>query len=143
MSTAQERRRHPRLPLHLNIAKLIDFKCEGLDAAIPGVLVDLSAGGLAMICFALPAVAQTVTFRLSLPGLVNANVHGRVVRAIKKGETYRVAVEFTEFQSQWAHLVEKLAKSHQICEQRWNEGDRTHCPSECAYHKAFPKEVEA
>lgn len=143
MSATQERRRHPRLPLHLNVAKLIDFKCEGLDAAIPGVLVDLSAGGLSMICFALPQVSQTVTFRLALPGLVNANVHGKVIRAVQKGQTYRVAVEFTEFQEKWSHMVEKLAKSLHSCEQRWNEGDRNHCPSECAYHKAFPKEVEA
>src|SRR5688572_11225451 len=119
MSTAhtQERRRHPRLPLHISVVKMVDFECEGLSQ--PAVLVDLSAGGLSMICFALPPMSQKVTFRLSLPGLVNAKVHGRVVRAHRKGETYRVAVEFTEFQEQWAHLVAKLVKSLQICQERW------------------------
>jgi len=132
-----ERRKHPRLPLHVSVAKLVDFQCEGLTQ--PAILVDLSAGGLSMICFSMPPMSQKVTFRLALPGLVNANVHGKVVRVHRKGETYRVAVEFTEFQSTWAHLVEKLVKSLASCEERWNQGDRAHCPKECAYHKAFPK----
>ncbi len=139
MSTTptHERRKHPRLPLHVSVAKMVDFQCEGLTQ--PAILVDLSAGGLSMICFAMPPMSQKVTFRLALPGLVNANVHGKVVRVHRKGETYRVAVEFTEFQQPWSHLVEKLAKSLAQCQERWDQGDRTHCPKECAYHKAFPK----
>jgi hypothetical protein len=73
----QERRRHPRLPLHLSVAKLVDFQVDGLDVTAPAVLVDLSASGLAMICFALPALSQQVTFKLKLPGFVNAQVHGK------------------------------------------------------------------
>src|SRR5579864_6408267 len=98
MTNLQERRRHPRLPLHLSVAKLVDFKCEGLDQPAPAILVDLSAGGLSMICFALPSLSKNVTFRLELPGLVNAQMHGRVVRAHRKGDTYHVAIAFTEFQ---------------------------------------------
>src|SRR5947209_4382577 len=105
MGTSQERRRHPRLPLHLSVAKLVDFKFDGLDKPSPAVLVDLSAGGLSMICFALPQLSKTVTFRLDLPGLVNAKIQGRVVRAHRKGETYQVGIAFTEFQEQWAQLV--------------------------------------
>ena len=41
-----ERRRHPRLPMHLSIAKMVDFQCDGLEQPAPAVLVDLSAGGL-------------------------------------------------------------------------------------------------
>src|SRR5229473_1744558 len=104
MTDVDDRRKHPRLPLHMGVAKLVDFKCDGLDQAAPAVLVDLSAGGLSMICFALPHVAKNVTFRLELPGLVNAQVHGRVVRAHRKGDTYQVAIAFTEFQEEWAHL---------------------------------------
>lgn len=138
-SHAQERRKHPRLPLHLSVAKMVEFECDGLEQ--PAVLVDLSAGGLSMICFAMPPTSQNVKFRMALPGLANANVHGRVVRVLKKGETYRVAVEFTELQSQWAHMVEKLVKSQIACQERWDQGDRLHCPKECAFHKAFPREV--
>jgi hypothetical protein len=135
-----ERRKHPRLPLHLSVAKLVDFQIEGLDGTAPAVMVDLSAGGLAMICFAMPPMAQKVTFRLKFPGLVNAQVHGKVVRVHRKGETYHVAVEFTEFREEWAHMISKLVKSHDSCQDRWNQGDRAHCPKECAYHKAFPRE---
>src|SRR5579864_488741 len=102
MTQGLERRKHPRLPLHLSVAKLVDFKCDGLDQASPAILVDLSAGGLSMICFALPQLSKNVTFRLDLPGLVNAKVQGRVVRAHRKGDTYQVAIAFTEFQDQWA-----------------------------------------
>jgi len=137
---AEERRKHPRLPLHLSVAKLIDFNCEGFDQPSPAVLIDLSAGGLSMICFSLPKMAQRVTFQLKLPKLVSAQLHGRVVRVQRKGETYRVAVEFTEFREEWAHMIGKLAKSYTECQERWNQGERKHCPKECAYHKAFPKE---
>jgi hypothetical protein len=140
MTQAQERRKHPRLPLHLSVAKLVDFKSEGLEGTAPAVLVDLSAGGLSMICFALPPMSQNVMFRLNLPGIVNAQVHGRVVRVLRKGETYHMAVEFTELRKEWASMIGKLFASYQSCQERWEQGDRKHCPKECAYHKAFPRE---
>lgn len=140
MSTIQERRRHPRLPVHLSVTKLIDFKCEGDDQSIPAVLVDLSAGGLSMVAFALPRLTQKVTFRLDIPGLVSAQLHGHVVRAQRKGETFQVAVAFDEFKEQWAGMINKLITSAKDCEDRWNQGDRKHCPKDCAYHTIFPRE---
>ena len=143
MTQTQERRRHPRLPMHLSVAKLVDFKCDGLDATAPAILVDLSAGGLAMICFALPQIAKNITFKLSLPGLVNAQVHGKIVRATRKGDTYNVAVEFTEFQEQWAHLVSKLVKAYNVCEERLTQGDRRFCLKDCAFFSLCEKEEKA
>src|SRR5689334_10463698 len=119
----EERRQHPRLPLHLSVAKLVDFQCDGLDMAAPAVLVDLSAGGLSMIAFALPPLTKQVTCKLELPGLVNAQLHGRIVRALKKGETYQVAVAFSEFKEEWARLVAKLVKAYEACEDRLAQGD--------------------
>ena len=143
MSHTQERRKHPRLPLHLSVAKLVDFKCDGLDQASPAILVDLSAGGLSMICFALPQLSKNVTFRLDLPGLVNAKVQGRVVRAHRKGDTYQVAIAFTEFQDQWAHLVAKLVKAYNVCEERLTQGDRHFCFRECAFFPLCQKDEKA
>ena len=143
MTKLEARRKHPRLPLHLSVAKLVDFKCDGTDQPLPAVLVDLSAGGLSMIAFALPQLAQQVTFRLHLPGLVNAQVHGRVVRAHRKGDTYQVAIAFTEFQDQWAHLVAKLVKAYQICEDRLSQGDRRFCFHDCAFFALCQKEEKA
>src|SRR5688572_2826499 len=105
MTHVQERRRHPRLPLHLSVAKMVDFKIEGLDTPAPAVIVDLSAGGLSMICFALPQMSKYIRFRLDLPGFVKAQVQGRIVRAHRKGETYLVAIAFTEFQEQWSNMI--------------------------------------
>jgi len=143
MKQQPERRRHPRLPLHLSVAKLVDFKCDGLEHPAPAVLVDLSAGGLAMICFALPAMAKDLTFRLSLPGLVNAKIKGKIVRARRKGETYQVAIEFTELQDKWAHLVTKLTKAYMACEERLQQGDRHFCFKECAFFPLCQKEEKA
>jgi hypothetical protein len=143
MKQSTERRRHPRLPLHLSVAKLVDFKCDGLQHPAPAVLVDLSAGGLSMICFALPAMAKDLTFRLSLPGLVNAKLKGKIVRARRKGETYQVAIEFTEFQDKWGHLVGKLAKAHLACEERLQQGDRHFCFKDCAFFAMCQKEEKA
>lgn len=143
MTQAHERRKHPRLPLHLSVAKLVDFQCDGLGQPSPAVLVDISAGGLSMVCFVLPTLSQRVTFRLELPGLVNAQVHGRVVRAHRKGETYQVAIAFTEFQEQWAHLVEKLIKAYNACEDRLTQGDRRFCFRECAFFTLCQKDEKA
>jgi len=143
MKPVQERRKHPRLPMHLSVAKLVDFRFDELDQPSPAVLVDLSAGGLAMICFALPHLAKTVTFRLELPGVVNAQVHGRVVRAHRKGDTYQVAIAFTEFQEQWAHLVQKLVKAYDACEDRLTQGDRRFCFRECSFFSLCQKDEKA
>src|SRR5450631_4438638 len=112
MTKTQERRKHPRLPLHLSVAKLVDFKCDGLEQPAPAILVDLSAGGLSMIAFALPNLTKNVTFKLELPGLVNAQLHGKIIRAYKKGETYQVAIAFSEFKTEWAGLVTKLVRAY-------------------------------
>jgi hypothetical protein len=143
MKQQEERRRHPRLPLHLSVAKLVDFKFDGLDTPAPAVLVDLSAGGLAMICFALPPQANELTFRMSLPGLVNAKLKGKIVRAKRKGETYHVGIEFTEFQDKWAHMIGKLAKAFNVCEERLQQGDRHFCFRECAFFPLCQKEEKA
>lgn len=144
MSThAHERRKHPRLPMHLSIAKMVDFQCDGLEAPAPAVLVDLSAGGLAMVCFGLPHLAKNVTFKMDLPGLVSANIHGEIVRATRKGESYQVGVKFTEFQHQWAHLVEKLAKAYQHCEDRLQQGDRRFCVKDCSFFSLCQKDEKA
>ena len=143
MTSVQERRKHPRLPLHLSVAKLVDFKCDGLDLPAPAILVDLSAGGLSMIAFALPQLTKNVTFRLELPGLVNAQLHGRIIRAIKKGETYQVAVAFSEFKDEWARLVTKLVKAYNACEERLAQGDRRFCFKRCAFFALCQKEEKA
>jgi hypothetical protein len=124
----------------LSVAKLVDFKCDGLDQPAPAILVDLSAGGLSMVAFALPRITQNVTFKLELPGLVNAQLHGRIVRASKKGETYHIAVAFKEFQAQWANLVEKLVKAYYVCEDRLAQGDRRFCYKPCAFFALCQKE---
>jgi hypothetical protein len=139
----EDRRRHPRLPLHLSVAKLVDFKFDGLDQTAPAVLVDLSAGGLSMICFAMPAMARDLTFSMSLPGLVNAKLKGKIVRARRKGETYQVAIEFSEFQEKWAHMISKLAKAYSACEERLIQGDRHFCFKECAFFALCAKEEKA
>jgi hypothetical protein len=138
-----ERRRHPRLPLHLSVAKLVDFSFDGLEQTAPAVLVDLSAGGLAMICFTMPAMAKDLTFRMTLPGLVNAKLRGKIIRARRKGETYQVAIEFTEFQDKWANLISKLAKAFSVCEERLTQGDRHFCFKDCAFFALCAKEEKA
>jgi len=143
MTQVHERRKHPRLPLHLSVAKLVDFKCDGLDQPAPAILVDISAGGLAMIAFALPNLTKNVTFRLELPGLVNAQLHGKIVRAIKKGETYQVAIAFTEFKEEWARLVAKLANAYNECDDRLAQGDRRFCFKRCAFFSLCQKEEKA
>ncbi|OGR90932.1 MAG: hypothetical protein A2992_04040 [Elusimicrobia bacterium RIFCSPLOWO2_01_FULL_59_12] len=143
MKRPPERRRHPRLPLHLSVAKLVDFKFDGMDQPAPAVLVDLSAGGLSMICFTPPQVTQDLTFRMSLPGLVSAKLKGKIIRARRKGETYQVGIVFTEFQDKWAHLIGKLAKAHIACENRLQQGDRHFCFRECAFWPLCQKEEKA
>ena len=138
-----ERRKHPRLPLHLSVAKLVDFQCDGLDQPAPAILVDLSAGGLSMIAFALPHLTKNVTFKLELPGLVNAQLHGKIVRAHKKGETYQVAIAFTEFKEEWAGLVTKLFKAYYFCEDRLSQGDRRFCFKACAFFALCQKDEKA
>jgi hypothetical protein len=140
MSQGRERRHHPRLPLHLSIAKLIDYHSEGLIQPAPAVLVDLSAGGLSMICFVLPKVAEQVTFKLELPGLLNAEVHGKVVRVLQKGETYQVAIAFTEAQDRWAEVVETLSHSYQQCEDRLSKGERRFCFGDCGFFSLCQKD---
>ncbi len=140
MTRALERRKHPRLPLHLSVAKLVDFQCDGLEMPAPAILVDLSAGGLSMIAFALPQLTKNVTFRLDLPGFVNAQLHGKIVRAHKKGETYQVAVAFSEFKAEWSGLVSKLVKAYDECEERLAQGDRRFCFKKCAFFSLCQKE---
>jgi hypothetical protein len=93
-----------------------------------------------MIAFALPNLTKNVTFKLELPGLVNAQLHGKIIRAYKKGETYQVAIAFSEFKTEWAGLVTKLVRAYNECEDRLSQGDRRFCFKKCAFFALCQKE---
>lgn len=140
---ATERRKHRRFPLSIGTMKPLNFRFDGFDHEVPAILVNLSAGGLSMVCFTDPPRIQEVSMRLELPGIAKALLKGRVVRMIRKGETCLIGVQITEFRKKWASIVSKMARAWRVCEDRLAEGERNFCFRSCAYFPVCEKQEKA
>ncbi|MFH1416103.1 MAG: PilZ domain-containing protein [Elusimicrobiota bacterium] len=144
-----DRRGHKRLPLTLSVAQPIRIimMADGMDDSVPGILVNISAGGLAMITFKRIPVGSDIQLTLDFMG-INERVSGKVVRQNKKfTETFIVGIKFDRQVEQMKNIIDKMAEDFDICELRYLMKGEDACFPKCSFHafcarrirKEFPK----
>lgn len=141
---SKERRQHKRLPMTLSIAKPmeIEMSTDQYEGDIPGILVNLSAGGMALIVFHELPLKSRVNFDLDFMG-VQKSVSGTIVREESKfKDTYMVGVEFDEVSGQLGDLVEKMAEDHDICDVRFLVMEDKACFPECSFRPLCGKRIK-
>ena len=110
---SEERRKHRRFPVLKDFAEPIELTIldpEKGTRHVPGIVTNVSAGGMDMVL--MDVIEGNPTFRLSmhLPGITRFEVEGKLVWSRPKGATSIVGIEFTridkEHQKQLAHMAD-------------------------------------
>src|SRR5579885_3053205 len=100
----------------------------------PGILTNLSAGGLSLILFMEPPKTKTIEMVLTIPGLSRVAIEGKVVRVSEKGQTYNVGIFFTKISKKHRVQIDAMAQDHMDCETRLSLKLPEACVSECRFH---------
>ena len=153
-----DRRRHPRVsvvsdlvePIVLRYAPDKTEKQTQGGAVIPkhlrtqpAVLTNLSQTGMALITFLAPPHAKKFKMTLTIPGIDNLPVEGRVVRVQRKGETYVVGIEFTKIAKKYQNKIKQMADDDCDCNTRISLGLPEACVPDCSFHLLCTKTQKA
>jgi c-di-GMP-binding flagellar brake protein YcgR len=132
-----ERRKHKRLPVIKDLAEPIELTFQEPNSKIikrvPGVLTNLSAGGMDLVLLA--NIEGKPTFKLSmhLPGFDRFEVEGRLVWARPKGATSVIGIAFTKIDPDHANQLTHMAEAYWECEDRIKAKAPTICFHGCTY----------
>ncbi len=141
---SKERRQYKRLPMTLSIAKPmeIEMSTDQYEGDIPGILVNLSAGGMALIVFHELPLDSRVNFDLNFMG-IKRSISGTIVREESKfKDTYMVGVKFDKTSKKLGELVEKMAEDHDICDVRFLVMQDKACFPECSFRPLCGKRIK-
>ncbi|MFH1723510.1 MAG: PilZ domain-containing protein [Elusimicrobiota bacterium] len=158
-----ERRRHPRVavvsdlvePIVLRYAPDIQDKRKSKDdaksAAVvpkhlrtqPAILTNLSEGGMSLVTFLAPPHAKIFKMTLTIPGLDQVPVEGKVVRVQKKGETFVVGIQFTKIAMKYRKKIAQMADDDIDCKTRISLGLPEACVPKCSFHLLCTKTQKA
>ena len=89
-----DKRRHNRLPVLHEIDEPIQISLDHKN--VPGILIDLSAGGMALLSFTSIPVGTNVNLSLDIPGIKTQSLEGKAIWALAKGEMWRIGIVFTK-----------------------------------------------
>lgn len=106
-----ERRRYKRLNIyHLGIPVQIKYNNE--DILIPGILLDISAGGIGILTFKKIEPGTTVNFSISLHNFLITDVKAKVIWVKEYKNTYRMGLEFTKISNKDRQQIANYVEEH-------------------------------
>lgn len=109
----------------------------------PAILTNLSAGGMSLILFIEPPKTKTLEMVLSLPGLSEMPVEGKVVRIHARGQTFNVGIAFTRISKKHRAEIDEMAQHHLDCETRLSLKLPEACVPDCTFHRLCAKPQKA
>jgi c-di-GMP-binding flagellar brake protein YcgR len=142
-----ERRKHKRFPIIKDLAEPIEIRVAGKEPlALPGVLTNLSAGGLDLVLMgAFDGRHNPHNVQLSLDhihGFDDLKVSGQIIWTREKGGTTLMGIQFTQIGERHKERINRMAKAYWECENRIEQGDFEICFRECTYWNLCSKTVK-
>lgn len=141
---SEDRRQYKRLPLTLSVATPIKIVMHSEDngGILPGILVNLSAGGMALILFQHLPEGSRIEFSLDFMG-IQRDIKGRISRVEKKFEdTYMVGIRIEKVSEKLKEVVEKMAEDQDICQIRYVMDPDTACFPECSFRALCARRIK-
>jgi c-di-GMP-binding flagellar brake protein YcgR len=132
----KERRKHSRFPIISDLVEPIMLKvssCE-IKEGVPGIMMDLSAGGLVVITFISLQQGALLKLTINFPGLKIENAEGKIVRVEEKTGTYVVGIGFLKLSKAVKEKINQMAKDFHHCKMRHLNGEKNICFKECSYY---------
>lgn len=142
----EERRQHKRFPLMNGLAEPVDivFSPSPLESKqpVPGIITNLSAGGLALMTFLPIPIEATISITLNIPGLERTKLEGKVLRREDKGGTHLHGIKFSRISEKIARKLELMGNDYQDCEIKLSLGVTDVCDKKCHYWLLCTKTVK-
>lgn len=133
----EDRRRHKRSPVihEMDEAIQIGFGTE----AVPGLLVDLSCGGMSLLTYGSLPLGTAINLSIELNGLKTHTLEGKVVWVVPKGEMWRVGITFNKIDPIDFRHINRMAFDYSDCETKLALGVKDVCFEKCSYFKMCHK----
>ena len=139
-----ERRKHKRLPAIKDLAEPIQLTIVDNHSTklLPGVLTNLSAGGMDLVLMG--TIEGNPTFRMSihLPGFTHFVVEGKMVWSRPKGSTTVLGIQFSKIDKDNASKLNHMAEAYWECEDRVRTRAPIVCFHGCTYWDMCEKPVK-
>jgi hypothetical protein len=110
--------------------------------AFPGVLIDLSAGGVSLLAYTSFPLGTELSLTINLPGLETKPLNGHVVWVIPKAEMWRMGIAFTEVDHIDFRHINRMAFDFTDCEKKLSLGVSDVCVEKCSYFNMCSKPVK-
>ncbi len=140
----KERRKYIRFPIISDLVEPIMLKvssCEIKDG-VPGIMMDLSAGGVVVITFIPLQEGSLLELTINLPGLKIEKAEGKIVRVEEKTGTYAVGIGFFKLSKKVKEKIKQMAKDFHHCKIRHLNGEKNICFKECAYYSLCSQTIK-
>ena len=135
-----EKRRHNRLPVLHEMDEPIQIMLN--NKTVPGILVDLSAGGMALLSFTAIPVGTDINLSIDVPGLKTQALEGKVVWALSKGEMWRIGIVFTKIDPIDFRHINRVAFDATDCDTKLTLGVTDICFEKCSYFCLCEKPIK-
>lgn len=142
----KERRKHKRLPAIKGMSEPIEILLQNSQTKtiqrVPGVLTNLSAGGMDLVLLGPLEGTPLIRLNMHLPGFDRFEVEGKIVWSRPKGATSVIGIQFTKIDKDHAHQLTHTAEAFWECEDRIREKAPVVCFHGCAYWDLCEKPVK-
>lgn len=130
-----ERRKHKRFPVVKRLSEPVDIFVEspdqGDEIAMPGVIVDISVGGMRLITFAPIDENSALSLNMDLPAIGRAEMDAKVVWTRQKRGVYEIGMEFIKIPDEISQKLQKMGKAFEKCIASLANGKTNTCSQEC------------
>ncbi|MFN0117853.1 MAG: PilZ domain-containing protein [Elusimicrobiota bacterium] len=132
-----ERRKHKRLPVIKDLAEPIELAIMDNHGkshrTVPGVVTNLSAGGMDLVLMGVIDGKPNLKLTMHLPGFDRFEVEGRLAWSRPKESTSAIGIEFTKIDSDHSKQLIHMGEAYWECENRIKEKAPTICFHGCSY----------
>ncbi len=109
--TGPQRRKYKRLKV-FHLAVPIQLQIDERNLAIPGILLDISAGGIGILCFKEIPINTIVNLQIALHHIKTDTIKAKVVWVKQMDNTYRMGLQFIEISKKDFEQISNYVDQH-------------------------------
>ena len=130
-----ERRKHPRFSAtaFLNRPVYLTPLPPYFGHPVKGKLIDLSAGGMAILITELIPQETMLNLKITFPDQSVIDSLIKVRRVAERGRSHVHGIEFLTLPAEMAEKIQKMSNDYVNCESRIQSGARDVCRTDCAF----------
>jgi hypothetical protein len=127
----ENKRLHQRYQIIEEVGKPTQYNLY--KHGIPGILLDLSAGGMAIRSYSPVERGKKMKFTINIPGIATQELEGKVEWAKPEGAVWHVGISFTRIGKPDMDRINTIAADYNDCKKKLEFGTKNVCTEKCSY----------